>query len=54
MKSKIFDFLMYILLIAFSTYWMISEKLPSVYLGIYIVCVIVFLGFKIKKLKEHI
>ncbi|WP_155727190.1 hypothetical protein [Peribacillus simplex] len=53
MKSKILDLIMYILLIAFCTYWLISEESPAVYLGIYAVCAVLFLGYKIKKLKEN-
>ncbi|MFJ7746919.1 hypothetical protein [Peribacillus sp. NPDC097295] len=52
MKSKILDLIIYILLIAFCTYWLISEESPAVYRGIYAVCAALFLGYKIKKLKE--
>lgn len=46
MKSKILDLIMYILLIVFSTYLLISQDSPAVYLGIYAVCVAFFLGYK--------
>lgn len=52
MKSKMVDLIMYLILIAFCTYWLISEESPAVYVGIYVVCALIFLVYKTKKLKE--